>query len=73
MKLAIGLMLCALAGAQDMAHRHVTSPAVPLQPRAQQVRQLEEALNYLGQPLPAAAHQRINAAMGKDDQAAAVA
>ncbi|HVN03443.1 MAG TPA: CehA/McbA family metallohydrolase [Bryobacteraceae bacterium] len=46
---------------------------VPLQPLAQQVRRLEDAMNYLGQPLPAADHQAINAAMGNSDEAAAVA
>lgn len=43
-----------------------------LQPLAQQVRQLEEALNYLGQPLPAAEHRQINDAIGRADEAAAV-
>jgi hypothetical protein len=61
MKLAICLLFCALAGAQEPAHQHSQSPPVPLQPLAQQVRQLEEALNYLGQPFPAAVHQRITA------------
>jgi len=46
---------------------------VPLQPLAQQVRQLEEALNYLGQPLPAAEHTEINEAIGKASEAEAVA
>ena len=50
----------------------VCGATVPLQPLAQQVRQLEEALNYLGQPLPAE-HRQINDAIGKPDEAAAVA
>ncbi|HEY2015186.1 MAG TPA: CehA/McbA family metallohydrolase, partial [Bryobacteraceae bacterium] len=55
-------------------HQHPSAaPPVALQPLAQQVRQLEEALNYLGQPLPAADHKRINDAIGESDQAAAVA
>ena len=37
---------------------------VPLQPLAQQVRRLEDAMNYLGQPFPAADHRAINAAIG---------
>ena len=37
------------------------------------MRQLEEALNYLGQPLPPATRKRINDAIGDPDQAAAVA
>ncbi len=54
-------MLCGFASGQ-----------VPLQPFAQQVRQLEEALNYLGQPLSPAGHQKINSAIGNPDQAQAV-
>src|SRR5207253_8794668 len=46
---------------------------VALQPLAQQVRQMEEALSFLGQPLPAADAQRIRAALGQPDEAAAVA
>ena len=46
---------------------------IPLQPLAQQVRQLEEALNYLGEPLPAAEQRQINEAIGMADEAAAVA
>jgi hypothetical protein len=45
---------------------------VPLQPLAQQVRQLEDALNYLGQPLPFAVHQKINSAIANPDEATAV-
>ncbi len=46
--------------------------SVPLQPLAQQVRQLEEALNYLGQPLSTAEQQLINNAIGNTDENAAV-
>src|SRR5215472_4018537 len=46
---------------------------VPLQPLAEQVRQLEESLNSLGQPLPAAEHTEINEAIGKASEAEAVA
>jgi hypothetical protein len=45
---------------------------VALQPLAQQVRQLEEALNYLGQPLPVADQRRIHEAIANPDEAAAV-
>ena len=69
MKLNLGIVLCTVLAAQDTAHQQ---PPIPLQPLAQQVRQLEDALNYLGQPLPAGAHQRINAAIGNPDEAAAV-
>jgi hypothetical protein len=44
---------------------------VPLQPLAQQVRRLESALRYLGQPLPAADHLAINEAVARGDEAAA--
>jgi len=49
------------------------TPKVALQPLAQHVRQVEETLSFLGQPLLAADAQRINAAMGLADEAAAVA
>jgi len=48
-------------------------PKVALQPLAQQVRQIESAMNYLGQPLSPADVQRINAAVALQDEAAAVA
>ena len=46
---------------------------VPLQPLAQQVRRLEDALNYLGQPLPPATHDALNDAMALSNETAAVA
>jgi len=46
---------------------------VPLQPLAQQVRRLEDAMNYLGQPFPAADHSAINAAIANTDAGAAAA
>ena len=46
---------------------------VSLQPLGQQVRRLEDAMNYLGQPFPAADQAAINAAIGNPDQSAAVA
>jgi hypothetical protein len=73
MKYALGLVLCGSLIAQDMTHQHAPVPApVPLQPLAQQTRQLEEALNYLGQPLPPAVHRQINDAIAQSDEAAAV-
>ncbi|MGA3078695.1 MAG: hypothetical protein ABSG56_34075, partial [Bryobacteraceae bacterium] len=53
---------CCVA-AQTPAHQHTGDAAVPLQPLAQQVRRLEDAMNYLGQPFPAADHSAINAAI----------
>ena len=72
MKYAFCAALCAVACAQQATHQHSTSAPVPLQPLAQQVRQLEEALNYLGQPLPAADTRRIHEAIANPDEAAAV-
>ena len=44
----------------------------PLQPVAQQVRRLETALAYLGQPLLEADQKEINSAIGDTDESAAV-
>lgn len=46
---------------------------VPLQPLSQQVRRLEDALGYLGQPLRPETHRALNEAMAMEDEAAAVA
>jgi len=47
------------------------TPRVALQPLAQHVRQVQEALDFLGQPLLAADARRINAALGLSDEARA--
>ena len=66
-------ILCASAGvAAAYAHAAAQVP-VPLQPFAQQVRQIETALKYLGQPLSPAEQSQINAAIANPDEAAAVA
>ena len=62
-KLSIALVAATLAAAQQ---------PIPLQPLAQQVRQLADALNYLGQALPAIELRRINDAIANPDEAAAV-
>ena len=49
------------------------NPPVPIQPFALHVRQLEDALDYLGQPLPAADQRAINDALGQVDETRAVA
>ena len=73
MKLLMTVVLCGLACGQDTAHQHATAPApIPLQPLAQQVRQLEEAMNYLGQPFGTADLRRIHEAIANPDEAAAV-
>ncbi len=53
-------------------HHHPPPVSVPLQPLAQQVRQIEAALDYLGQPLATVDHQQINEAIAKPDEKAAV-
>jgi hypothetical protein len=67
---AVLLMLFVRAAA---AHRQtVTSPAVPLQPFADQVRQLESTLSFLGQPLATNDQDAINQAFANTDPQAAV-
>ncbi len=44
----------------------------PLQPFAQQVRRLEDALHYVGQPLSPDVHRQINEAIGLPDEGRAV-
>src|SRR5260370_39050040 len=73
MKLWIAVILSGIAAAQDTAHQHATAAApIPLQPLAQQVRQLEEAMSYLGQPFGTADLRRIHEAIANPDDAAAV-
>lgn len=45
---------------------------VSLQPLARQVRQVEDALSYLGQPVPRDDQELINSAIGSDDEAASI-
>jgi hypothetical protein len=73
MKLCLSFVLCGVAIAQNAPHQHpAASEPVPLQPLAQQVRQLEEAMTYLGQPFKAADLRRIHEAIANQDEAAAV-
>src|SRR6516165_5173674 len=66
-------LLPAVVPINSMAQNIGETPKVALQPLAQHVRQVQEALSFLGQPLLAADTQRINAAIGLLDEAAAVA
>src|ERR1700745_3719189 len=62
-----------MAAAQDPTHHHAQAAApIPLQPLAQQVRQLEEAMNYLGQPFGAADLRGIHEAIANPDETAAM-
>ena len=72
MKHWVSLVLCGAAAAQQATHEHGAGAPVPLQPLAQQVRQLEEALNYLGQPFAATDVRRIHEAVANPDESAAV-
>ncbi|HEY6547027.1 MAG TPA: hypothetical protein VI589_03940, partial [Vicinamibacteria bacterium] len=56
----------------SLQQQPMPQPAVALQPLAQQVRRLEGALAYLGQPLAPADHQALNQAIADSDEAAAV-
>ena len=60
-------MLQALTAVSASAQTHVS-----LQPLAQQVRQVETTLAYLGQPLSQSDHAAINSAIGEADEAAAI-
>jgi hypothetical protein len=53
---------------------HALTPhaQVALQPLAQQVRQLETALDYLGEPFSTADRDRINTSLSNTDEAAAI-
>ncbi len=54
-------------------HNHAAREAViPLQPLAQQVRRIETAMSFLGQPFPAGDLKRIDAAIANPSEAAAV-
>lgn len=64
--------LCALAALIVGAVSFPARAAVPLQPFALQVRQLETALDYLGQPLPPSDRDAINNAIGQPDEEHAV-
>ena len=64
-----GLVPCALTlglRAQEQV-RPAEIPAVALQPLAQQVRRVETALAYLGQPLPSQDRDAIDRAVGMND------
>jgi hypothetical protein len=53
-------------------HPTTDTVSVPLQPLAQGVRRLQEALSFLGQPLPEATQRKINDAIDSSDEALAV-
>jgi hypothetical protein len=72
--LAAGLAVVALTlGLSAQEHAHAPGAAsVPLQPLAVQVRRLETALAYLGEPLSEADRAALNAAVALQDESSAV-
>src|SRR6476619_5986879 len=73
--LAAALVVVALTlglSAQEHAHAPAAAP-VALQPLAVQVRRLETALAYLGEPLAEADRDALNAAVALGDESSAVA
>src|SRR5437762_6825519 len=75
-RIAVGGMLgCVLLTLGLRAQERVPQAdpgVVALQPLAQQVRRLETALGYLGQPLPITDREAIDAALARTDTSAAV-
>jgi hypothetical protein len=71
---AVGTLVIALTLTLSAQGQHppAAGPAVPLQPLAQQVRRIETALRYLGQPLSGTDSQAINDAVALSDERAAV-
>src|SRR5215472_3889007 len=70
---SVSLLLAGVVALNSTAQDMGETQRVALQPLAQHVRQVQEALSFLGQPLRAADSQRINAAIGLSDEAVAVA
>jgi hypothetical protein len=66
------LILVLTLSLRAQEHVHPAAEPVPLQPLAQQVRRLETALAYLGQPLPAADRKAFDEAIAMSDAAAGV-
>ncbi|HLJ12945.1 MAG TPA: CehA/McbA family metallohydrolase [Bryobacteraceae bacterium] len=69
------ILCCGLAAfAQQPAEHHHPMPAttVPLQPLTQQVRRLETALSFLGQPFSVADRKQIDEAIANPDESAAI-
>ncbi|HKW33845.1 MAG TPA: CehA/McbA family metallohydrolase [Candidatus Acidoferrum sp.] len=69
LRFALALTLFVAVFAMNAVGQTMEAPRVALQPLAQQVRRVQEALSFLGQPILAADAQRINAAMGRADEA----
>ncbi|MGA8027701.1 MAG: CehA/McbA family metallohydrolase [Bryobacteraceae bacterium] len=70
MRFIVALLLSIALG--PASHAQNSAP-VPIQPFALHVRQVEDALEYLGQPLPARDQRAINDAFGQADESKSVA
>jgi hypothetical protein len=66
------LSLVIFTGVGARIHAVALADTVPLQPFVLQVRQVESALEYLGEPLTPEEQQQINKAVANPDEAAAV-
>src|SRR5215470_4100811 len=71
--LTIGCLASLVMLLGSVPTRSFAQVRVSLQPLAQQIRQVETTLAYLGQPLTQNDHEAINQAIGEADEAAAVA
>ena len=71
LSLMLALIFCPSSSAQNVISGNATE--VPLQPFILQVRQVERALEYLGEPLNEMERQKINAAVAKTDEAESIA
>ena len=68
-----GVLTCVAAPAFVQRMLAQVQTSVALQPLAQHVRRLEDALAYLGQPLPTSVRDKINAAIAAANEEQAVA
>jgi hypothetical protein len=71
--MVLPILVALIAILASAAPRKAAQTHLALQPLAQQVRQLESALDYLGQPLSEQDQQAINRAIGEADEPAAIA
>lgn len=69
---AVLMMMALLVAPQFARAKAPPQPSTPLQPFADQVRELERDLDFYGQPLPAQDQAGINAAFADSDPRAAV-
>jgi len=71
--IAVMVVVLAAGHLKAASAQSASTPTVPLQPFADQVRQLESTLSFLGQPLSSASLEAINTAFASADPQTAVA